>query len=118
MPECSFLALYFHTVTIASSSCKHWYSSGLSRSYCFGCSDGGREGTVETTRYPTDFDAYIVGDPFFDISGQILAGRAARFVYRKRGHATVRPKRYHYGVTSAGALKKQPSLKVLLLGAF
>jgi feruloyl esterase len=33
---------------------------------------------VEAARYPADFDGYIVGDPFFDIAGQILAGRAAR----------------------------------------
>jgi feruloyl esterase len=33
---------------------------------------------VEATRYPADFEGYIVSDPFFDVPGQILAGRAAR----------------------------------------
>jgi feruloyl esterase len=68
-----------HTVTVAGKPfVQNWYAGALARSYFFGCSDGGCEGMVEATRYPADFDGYIVGDPFFDVPGQILAGRAAR----------------------------------------
>lgn len=68
-----------HMMTVAGKEfVQRWYSDALSRSYFFGCSDGGREGMMEATRYPDDFDGYVVGDPFFDVPGQILAGRAAR----------------------------------------
>ncbi|WP_242393057.1 tannase/feruloyl esterase family alpha/beta hydrolase [Anaeromyxobacter oryzisoli] len=67
-----------HTVTEASKLLvQRWYSGEIAHSYFFGCSNGGREGMVEATRYPTDFDGYVVGDPFFDVPGQILAGGAA-----------------------------------------
>jgi feruloyl esterase len=68
-----------HTVAMQSRQfVQGWYAGALARSYYVGCSDGGREGMVEVTRYPTDFDGYLVGDPYFDVPGQILAGRAAR----------------------------------------
>ena len=57
---------------------RSWYSASLARAYFYGCSDGGREGMVEATRYPADFDGYVVGAPSFDVPGQILAGRAAK----------------------------------------
>ena len=63
-----------HTVTVAGKQfVQNWYTGALARSYFFGCSDGGREGIVEATRYPADFDGYIVGEPFFDTPGQMLA---------------------------------------------
>jgi tannase/feruloyl esterase len=66
-------------VTVAGQQfVQTWYAGALARSYFFACSDGGREGMVEATRYPADFDGYIVSDPLFDVPGQILAGRAAR----------------------------------------
>jgi feruloyl esterase len=68
-----------HAVTLKSQQfVQAWYGGSLARSYYYGCSDGGREGMVEVSRYPTDFDGYLVGDPSLDIPGQILAGRAAR----------------------------------------
>jgi feruloyl esterase len=68
-----------HSVAVKSKQLvQSWYAKGLARSYYVGCSDGGRESMVEVTRYPTDFDGYLAGAPFFDIPGQILAGRAAQ----------------------------------------
>ncbi len=68
-----------HTVaTLGQQFVQRWYAGALAHSYFIGCSDGGREGMVEATRYPEDFDGWVVGDPFFDMPGQILAGRAAR----------------------------------------
>jgi feruloyl esterase len=67
-----------HTMAAAGKQfVQNWYAGTLARSYYFGCSDGGREGMVEVTRYPNDFDGYITGDPFFDVPGQTLAGKAA-----------------------------------------
>ena len=40
-------------------------------SYFMGCSDGGREGMVALTYYPTDFDGIIAGAPYFDMSNEI-----------------------------------------------
>ncbi len=68
-----------HTVATAGKQfAQKWYSGVLARSYFCGCSTGGREGMVEATRYPADFDGYIAGDPVFDVPGVILSGRAAR----------------------------------------
>lgn len=68
-----------HAVTTAGKQfVQKWYAGALARSYYVGCSDGGREGMVEVTRYPDDFDGYIAGDPFFDVPGEILAGRTSR----------------------------------------
>lgn len=67
-----------HTVTASGQQfVKRWYAGTLAHSYFVGCSDGGREGMVEASLYPQDFDGYVVGDPFFDMPGQTLAGRAA-----------------------------------------
>ncbi len=40
-----------------------WSGDNPSRSYFFGCSDGGREALMEAQRFPDDFDGIIVGSP-------------------------------------------------------
>lgn len=64
-----------HTVvTVNKLFVVNWYQGALQRSYFSGCSDGGREGMVEASRFPTDFDGVIAGDPFFDVPGETLGG--------------------------------------------
>jgi feruloyl esterase len=72
-----------HSVITAGKALtlKYYDTAALSRAYYEGCSDGGREGMVEVSRYPTDFDGVIAGDPYFDIGGEAigsLAGIAAQ----------------------------------------
>jgi Tannase and feruloyl esterase len=64
-----------HTVTeVGKEFTKRYYAAlKLSYSYFDGCSDGGREGMVELTHYPGDFDGIIAGAPYFDIKNQIAA---------------------------------------------
>src|SRR5207253_11183292 len=40
-----------------------FYGQGPKLSYYNGCSTGGRQGLVEITRFPDDFDAAVVGAP-------------------------------------------------------
>jgi feruloyl esterase len=62
-----------HKVVIASKEfIESWYSNALQRSYFQGCSGGGREGLVEATRYPADFDGVIVGDPTSDYRARTI----------------------------------------------
>jgi Tannase and feruloyl esterase len=61
-----------HTVTaIGKEFTKRYYASAVKYSYFEGCSDGGREGMLELTRYPRDYDGMIVGAPYFDIASEL-----------------------------------------------
>jgi feruloyl esterase len=51
------------TVVKAKSIVKDFYGSAPKYSYYNGCSTGGRQGLIEVTRYPEDFDAASVGAP-------------------------------------------------------
>jgi feruloyl esterase len=53
-----------HETTVnAKSLIKAFYDKGLKFSYYNGCSTGGRQGLMEVTRYPEDFDGAVVGAP-------------------------------------------------------
>ncbi|MGH8291492.1 MAG: tannase/feruloyl esterase family alpha/beta hydrolase [Steroidobacteraceae bacterium] len=61
-----------HTVTeLGREFTKRYYESALKYSYFEGCSDGGREGMLELTKYPSDYDGMIVGAPYFDIASEL-----------------------------------------------
>ena len=50
-----------------------FYHAPISRAYFDGCSNGGRMGYMEATRFPEDFDGIIAGAPFLDMR-VLLAG--------------------------------------------
>ena len=62
-----------HAVTEAGKEfTKRYYTAQkLNYSYFQGCSDGGREGMVELTRHPEDYDGIIAGAPYFDIKNEL-----------------------------------------------
>jgi feruloyl esterase len=81
-----------HTVTQAGKELAQGvYSQSVNRSYFTGCSDGGREGMVEVTQYPTDFDGVIAGDPFFDVGGETIGGYTVPKVQLRANDAPVIP---------------------------
>ncbi len=51
------------TVVKAKLITKEFYGKGPKYSYYNGCSTGGRQGLVEVTRFPDDFDAVAAGAP-------------------------------------------------------
>jgi feruloyl esterase len=51
-----------------------YYQATIARAYFDGCSNGGRMGYMEATRFPEDFDGIIAGAPFLDMR-VLLAGR-------------------------------------------
>jgi feruloyl esterase len=55
-----------------------YYGRARERAYFLGCSTGGRQGMLETQRYPTDYDGVIAGAPILDLTIQssgFLRGR-------------------------------------------
>lgn len=56
------------TTVAAKAVIEAFYGQPASRSYFFGCSDGGREGLMEAQRYPEDFDGIVAGAPASDWS--------------------------------------------------
>jgi feruloyl esterase len=51
------------TAVQAKAIVQAFYGKPATRSYFFGCSDGGREALMEAQRYPADFDGIVVGAP-------------------------------------------------------
>ena len=68
VPNTEALTDYFgravHAVTLATKQLiENWYTNAVQRSYFEGCYNGGREGMVEATRYPADFDGMVLESP-------------------------------------------------------
>jgi feruloyl esterase len=63
-----------HDVTLASKQLvkDYYHAAAIQRSYFDGCSNGGKMGLVEATRYPSDYDGIISGSPWLDPVGTSL----------------------------------------------
>ncbi len=77
VPNTPALTDYFyravHETTLAAKQLvKSYYDAPISRSYFDGCSNGGKMGFQEATRYPDDYDGIIAGSPWLDPLGTSL----------------------------------------------
>ena len=63
-----------HDVTLASKQLvkSYYHTDTIRRSYFDGCSNGGKMGLIEATRYPADYDGIISGSPWLDPVGTSL----------------------------------------------
>jgi feruloyl esterase len=63
-----------HDVTLASKLLvkAYYHTETIRRSYFDGCSNGGKMGLLEASRYPTDYDGIISGSPWLDPVGTSL----------------------------------------------
>jgi hypothetical protein len=99
-----------HAVTVIGKEfTKRYYAvSALRYAYFQGCSGGGREGMVELTRYPSDYDGIIAGAPYFDVADQLLATLVS-FTAELRSPGAAIPRRL-WSVASRIILDKCDSL--------
>lgn len=78
VPDMSKVVDYFyravHDVTLASKQLvKSYYRvESIRRSYFDGCSNGGKMGLIEASRFPNDYDGIIAGSPWLDPVGTSL----------------------------------------------
>ncbi|MGP3968340.1 tannase/feruloyl esterase family alpha/beta hydrolase [Streptomyces sp. 6N223] len=74
------------TAVVAKRLIELYYGQRADRSYFGGCSTGGREGQMEASRYPDDFDGIVSGDPAYPQRlGSIFNNWVARHALRPDG---------------------------------
>ncbi len=63
-----------HDVTIAAKQLvkSYYHTETIRRSYFDGCSNGGKMGLMEASRFPNDYDGVIAGSPWLDPVGTSL----------------------------------------------
>ena len=63
-----------HDVTLAAKLLvkNYYHAETIRRSYFDGCSNGGKMGLIEATRFPNDYDGIISGSPWLDPVGTSL----------------------------------------------
>ena len=63
-----------HDVTLAAKQLvkSYYHADTIRRSYFDGCSNGGKMGLIEATRFPADYDGIISGSPWLDPVGTSL----------------------------------------------
>lgn len=74
------------TAVVTKRLIELYYGQRAERSYFGGCSTGGREGQMEASRYPDDFDGIVSGDPAYPQRlGSIYNNWIARYSLRPDG---------------------------------
>lgn len=61
------------TALAAKDIVRAFYGSGPAYSYYIGCSGGGRQGLIEASRYPTDYDGILAGAPAANLTDLAIA---------------------------------------------
>jgi len=56
------------TTVVAKELIREYYGRGPDHSYFIGCSNGGRQGLMEASRFPEDYDGVIAGAPAWSLS--------------------------------------------------
>lgn len=70
------------TAVLSKSMITSYYDKAADYSYWVGCSQGGRQGMMESQRFPTDFDGYVVGAPVYSYTAhQMTAPAAMKVMY-------------------------------------
>jgi feruloyl esterase len=67
------------TAAVAKAIIRRYYGADATRSYFFGCSNGGRQALMEAQRFPDDFDGVVAGAPAADFTAT-----AAQFIKDSR----------------------------------
>lgn len=61
------------TAQVSKEIMSYYYRRHIKHSYFIGCSTGGRQGMMESQRFPMDFDGVIAGAPPLQWTGQVLS---------------------------------------------
>ncbi len=61
------------TTEVAKAIVRERYGRDATRSYFYGCSNGGRQAMMSAQRFPDDFDGIVAGAPAHDFSGVLAA---------------------------------------------
>ncbi|NKB99543.1 MAG: tannase/feruloyl esterase family alpha/beta hydrolase [Pseudomonadales bacterium] len=67
----AFRGVHLATLT-AKDVTRAFYDQEVDHAYYRGCSNGGRQGLIEATRYPDDFDGIVVGAPAIQVIREFL----------------------------------------------
>ncbi len=63
-----------HLTTVAAKQLiKAYYGRGPDFSYFIGCSNGGRQGLIEASRFPEDYDGIVAGAPAMSLTDTVLS---------------------------------------------
>ncbi len=67
----AFRGVHLATLT-AKAVISTYYGEDIDYAYYRGCSNGGRQGLIEATRYPDDFDGIVAGAPAFQVMREFM----------------------------------------------